>query len=301
MKKLFIVLAVLASFAVSAQDSVSVNVKIKVKCGGDYIHVMSSAQTISIPTNVPCPVAEHRILYVDGFSSILGTTEESKLKWYLKDYAFDGMALYRLQDILGIAAKEAQLKAFILDCRTNYGIVVAEAIRGDLVGTTGKLKAYQLSCTSELQKFTSTNLEYEFWNQSDKAAALVIDSGYMVGMYTQAMLLAMEHGQYVGWFPSPIGSRAPMVLQKNSTKDIVHYYRAYPDTTYGKYRIDSLNACQRRVDPLAKKKAYIIFSSEVDFMRAWLQSHPGLAGMKQAEDMFRKFLNRYTNLEYAGA
>ncbi len=223
--------------------------------------------TVVIRDTVYVPVAQKqdtvmRMLYVDNFSKILGTSEELVLKQYAKDLKFNGFAYYDLSAVLGNTSLYPRLQAFISDCRTNWGIIYHEATRGT-GGSTSQVASYNRACSNVNQRISSLNLEYEYWNQPDLSAAWRLDSSYLTQMKSIGLTAGISDiRQYFGWFvPDSLRRRVVNEINRSLTQLPLHYYRTKVEASYGKYRTDSLERLSTPTNIMP------IFSAEPDFMQ----------------------------------
>jgi hypothetical protein len=303
MKKITLLLTLLVSSLFSfSQDSVKVfhnSVKtyeliIQPTVIRDTVKIIVHDTLVVYKCDTIKPVIDtlYRGLYVGSFDTKLGTTAATDLLNYCKQLKFNGLSFYGLGNILGNSTKESQLASFNKSARAQ-GIKTIEAVRGTGSSFSGSTATYNRSRTDTNERFTSFNLEYEFWNQSNISSAWVTDSGYVVTMKSTAQQLGLKsYTQYVGWFPSPVEQRSPKFLSTSTTHLLVHYYRTTPDAAYGKYRLDSLNAIAKRGN--YKVLVRPIFSAEPAFMQNWFKTATPDSAFKSWYSQFKTY--NYSNL-----
>jgi 6-phosphogluconolactonase (cycloisomerase 2 family) len=116
-----------------------------------------------------------RGMYVDGFKCILGNNrsslseEETTLLEYAQNNDIKYLALYDLDHIFGNSTREGQLNFFIVQAKSNFGILEVGAI-GDSKDFFDDVIAYN-NDPNKAGKFEVLSLEYDYWDDTDKTFA----------------------------------------------------------------------------------------------------------------------------------
>ena len=120
-----------------------------------------------------------RGMYVDGFKCILGNNrsslseEETALLEYAQNNDIKYLALYDLDHIFGNSTREGQLNFFIVQAKSNFGILEVGAI-GDSKEFFDDVIAYN-NDANNAGKFEVLSLEYDYWDDAGKTFADFLD------------------------------------------------------------------------------------------------------------------------------
>jgi hypothetical protein len=254
-----------------------------------------------------------RGIYVNGFAQILGNTvKEDSLLQYAVDSSFNYLALYDLHTInFSNSTQVNRLSSFLRKARENYGIQDIGAVGESYSTFQSKIGPYNNSRTNANEKFTTFNLEFEFWT-----AASVNPGGYYCTQYlipnncacdssggfkffitnmslidSLATVQGVTSETYLGWFNQGQGSQ----MQRKVDRILLHAYRVNPSSVYG--------YSKNRLQYLASNNSTVnvapIFSSEPNFMGPWLDSHAQIEAFNKYKADFQADLSasvQYINL-----
>ncbi|MFY9241437.1 MAG: hypothetical protein WAO74_00265 [Polaribacter sp.] len=239
-------------------------------------------------TNIFC---QQRTLYVDDFKNIIGNEKkENKLLSFAKDNKFTGLILYDLDKIdkkyfhLADNSKNILLVNFILKARKDYNIQEIGASGENGAFFIDEIEPYNKARNNPDEQFDVYNLEYEYWKY---------DSSRFGGYYCENYLRkngipCNRNGSYI-YYKESLSIMS--LLTKESTKKIK--VEAY----LGNFKADEIKNITKHVDRIlisgfantpkksfktvkkrleivsncsCKPEVYIIFSSELEYMKGYL-------------------------------
>lgn len=209
----------------------------------------------------------YRGLYVDGFRHILGnvSSEDSLLVWCI-NHNINALSLYDLNTVLG-AGRDTELARFIHKARVTYGIGQVAAVRGSSANFTQNA-SYDASRTVLTERFTTYNLENEWWNNGPSCNfncyTNILQAMSMKARKASPRITAEA---YIGWFLNPSGQdlQQAKVLVRWLDRILVHDYRTRPEFGYMQNRLSFIGRAaqsQNRVMDII-----VLFSAEPEFMQ----------------------------------
>lgn len=209
---------------------------------------------------------EHRDLYVDGFSSILGNQDlENTLLNFAKANNFNELSLYEVWKITNNTANYPSLAKFISKAKSDYGITKVTVTNSTTASFDECLKFNQ-SRKKQFEKFDVLSIENEWWQKNaecDFACTEVLINHLNKLKKTSEDTLKTE--VYIGWLNSKNNEvNEAKVLIENLDLIAVHCYSSKPDFTYCKQRLSTLAIAAKSLKK--KPEISIIFSAEKDFM-----------------------------------
>ncbi len=236
--------------------------------------------------------ASIRGMYVDGFSSILGNTQqEDSLLNYAQDNNFNYLALYDLWPVhvahnLTNTGSSAILANFIQKAKQQYNILQIGAIGENYFFFNNVINVYNQQHSNPLQKFDVYNVEFEFWNTATVSSGNYYCTTYLQpGSYScdtagafayyktlinQVDSLANANGViselYVGWFNQGQAITIGNSIDRILLHDYINNYSGI--YSYVKTRLQYL-AARNILTPVIP-----IFSAEPSFMGPWLNANP---------------------------
>jgi hypothetical protein len=246
-----------------------------------------------------------RSLYVNDFKNILDNpTGKTALLTYAQNHQITELILYELHLVnnvhnLSNAATNQILADFIKSAKTNYGITRMSAAGETAQWFQNNIITYNASRLAANEKFDALGLEFEFWTPSavsmyycnpylipnsltcDSAGAFIFCKNQLLGM--KALAASSTHPllveMYVGW-PN---SGQLLTLSAIADRMFIHAYVPNPSISFD-YALTRLNFYSNYV---GVANVHLIFSSEPDFMQAWLTGH----SMQEAENIFTTAYN----------
>ncbi len=184
----------------------------------------------------------------------------------------------------------AYLPQFIKKARVTYGINQVTAIRGSSANFIQNA-AYDFSQTDLYERFTSYNLENEWWNNGPSCNFSCYTS-ILQTMNATAKNITPEiiTETYIGWFQNPVGQDLQQANTLVSLLDriLIHDYQSSPGFNYllnrTLYLSEAANSQNRTIDLI------VIFSAEYMFMFNYFDVN----GQNQTfEDAYQVVLNQF--------
>ncbi len=227
-----------------------------------------------------------RGLYVSSFNRVLGNaTNEDNLLNYCQDNSINYICLYNVASIdLSNSTIKTNFAAFIKRAKTQYGISQV-GVAGEIYSFfSGSVLPYNSGRTNPLEKVDVLNFEFEFWIPSGIASyygpRYLIPNGYSndtAGAFAFAYrefqkidnvcaVNGLISEVYFGW-----PNRGQMQKMASlADRLLIHAYRPNDVDVYqySKSRLQDIASLNRAMTVMP------IFSSEPDFMNAWLKSNP---------------------------
>jgi hypothetical protein len=206
-------------------------------------------------------------------SGILGnTTKENNLLNFARNNGINYLIMYNLQGMGATSTRATQLASLISRAKTQYGIHQVGAALGAAASADEIVNYNNAHATNE--RIDVLNLEYEFWNEADRATAF--DNTINILNYFKNVGTAnnLETEIYIGWITATEGIR----LGNAVDRVLVHFYRMN-DTDIINYGIERL---QYLANASRKVRVAPIFSNEGPtntgdptsyFMGPWLETH----------------------------
>jgi hypothetical protein len=231
-------------------------------------------------------------LYIDSSSYILGDAnqEEALLNW-CKQHEINTLSFYDLRRVM-TTGKAGHLASFLRRARLNYGILETTAVVGSEAFITSYLDTFNRSKVDTLQRFTTVNLEKEWWN-GDGTFKKYISSLSKLKQWSSLQQPVVKTEEYIGWFLNPSGKEHYMAneLVKYSDRILVHDYQRTPSFGYVQSRLDYIGRAakaQGKVFPVV-----IIFSAEPEFSADYFR-------INSFENAYQIILNGYLNTDFPG-
>jgi len=241
----------------------------------------------------------HRGLYVDGFASILGNEpREDSLLLYAHANRFTALTLYEVHRIdLTKSERANALARFIRRARVDFGIEEI-SVAGENAGFFAqRVIPYNHSRSDTLERFTTLNVEFEYWNDGSTGPGDVYCEDYLEPLgypctragafsFFMTQLRAIDSTAdanglrcelYVGWFTQ---QECDSFLT-HIDRLLLHAYVTDPDRAfpYTRERIEWLEGSKHDID-LA-----VLFSAEQEFLKPWMHSTD--ASLDSAHNVWR--------------
>lgn len=239
-------------------------------------------------------ISQQRNLYVDGFRSILGNTiKENKLLSFAKTNNFTSIILYELDKIdkksfhLADNTKNKVLVDFLVKARRQYGIkeIAASGESGSFF--INEIQPYNIARKNPDEQFNVYNLEYEYWKHDQSSLG-----GYYCENYLRKNGIPCNRKGSYNYYKESL-SIMSMLAKEIETKIKVEAYLGnykaneigkinnYADiilisayATSPKNSFDTVKKLLKIIsDCSCKPEVSIIFSSEVQYMRGYLNYH----------------------------
>lgn len=212
-------------------------------------------------------------LRAEGNNSLLGNyQQETDLLTFAQKNGFNYLILYDLEGMVASSARATYLASFISRARKQYGIQQIGAALGASASGDAIVAYNTLHMPNE--RIDVLNLEYEFWNRSERSVAFATTLDILAHFKHLAANNSLLTEIYIGW----INEQEGLALSSAVDRILVHYYRQN-DTdlvNYGLERLQYLAAGDHVV------KIAPIFSNEGPsntgdptgfFMGPWLATH----------------------------
>ncbi|WP_416307386.1 hypothetical protein [Neptunicella sp. SCSIO 80796] len=153
-------------------------------------------------------------------ASLLGDQQqETALLEFAAEHGFNYLILYDLEGLQASGKRAEQLARFISTAKKEYGIARVGAALGSKQAADNIIR-FNLAHTKS-QHIDVLNLEYEFWNKSNREQAFE----YSLSVLDYFAQLASRYGMlsevYIGWITPAEGE----ALAKNGSRILLHYYR----------------------------------------------------------------------------
>ncbi|MDO3381677.1 discoidin domain-containing protein [Gilvimarinus algae] len=224
-----------------------------------------------------------------GQESLLGNfTKETQLLEFSKANGINYFILYDLEGMASDAQRQTQLANFISRAKNSYGIQEIAAALG-AASSADEVAAYNDSHAYD-ERIDVLNLEYEFWNHTNRAQAFSDTLSMLAHFETVAASHNLQTEIYIGWINASEGA----ALADAVDRVLVHYYRQN-DVNILQYGLD-------RLEYLASGNTSVkiapIFSNEgptntgdptAYFMGPWLETH-------SIDQPFKTWITEYQQL-----
>ena len=243
-------------------------------------HASSSSESPQLIDSSLVAIEDFYGLYVSAGrpreNGLLGNAEkEQKFLRFIRDNGFNYIIFYDLFDDSLLAPRAAEVASLIKRAKEEYGVKQVALALGGKEGADAAV-AYNHN-HGESARIDVLNLEYEFWNQSDREQAFAETLDVLRYFKNVALKNSLAVETYIGWINEQEGRALSQVLDRV----LVHYYRTSDQgvINYGLERLQYLAAGRTEKDaPLVISP---IFSNEgplntndEPFMGTWLETHP---------------------------
>ncbi|WP_020208585.1 discoidin domain-containing protein [Gilvimarinus chinensis] len=224
-----------------------------------------------------------------GQESLLGDfSKETELLEFSKTNGINYFILYDLEGMGGDPQRQTQLANFISRAKNNYGIQEIAAALG-AAASADEVANYNDSHAFD-ERIDVLNLEFEFWNQTDREQAFSDTLSILSHFETVASSHNLQTEIYIGWITASEGA----ALADAVDRVLVHYYRQNDVNIlqYGLERLEYLASGNTSV------KVAPIFSNEgpsntgdptAYFMGPWLEDH-------SIDQPFKTWITEYQQL-----
>ena len=267
-----------------------------VSCQLDTIDPMAPRSAESARKAVVAPPA-YRGIYVDGFNAILGNTvlEDSLLNWCVSNNV-NALSLYDLNTVMG-NERYTDLALFMQKARVTYGVNQVAAVRGTAANFQQNT-SYDASRTNLNERFTTYNLENEWWNNGP-ACDFNCYTSILQTMSNKARAASprITTEAYIGWFQNPTGQdlQQAKTLVRWLDRILVHDYRPNPQFGYMQSRLSTIGKAaqsQNRVMDII-----VLFSAEPEFM----QDYYSVSGQNHSfDDAYTDIMNQFNAATFTG-
>ena len=239
----------------------------------------------------------YRGIYVDNFDHLLGnnTREDSLLNWCVSN-GINSISLYDLNTVMG-NERYTDLARFIQRARSSFGIEEVAAVRGSSANITQNA-SYDASRVNTKERFTTYNLENEWWNNGPSCD---------FGCYTSILKSMSNKARsaspritteaYIGWFLNPSGQDLQQAKTLVSWLDriLVHDYRTSPQFGYLQSRLSFLGKAAQSQNRVMD--VIVLFSAEPEFM----QDYFSVSGQNHSfTDAYADIVNQFNAASFAG-
>lgn len=226
-------------------------------------------------------------LDLGGKNSPLGNAnkEDAFLK-FIRNNGFNYLIAYGLEGMSATSTQATQLASLIKRARSQYGVRQIGAALGS-AAEANTVVAYNNAHASD-ERIDVLNLEYEFWNKTDRAAEFTTTINILNSFKKVAVANNLETEIYIGWITETEGAQIAAAVDRV----LVHYYRTDDQDiiNYGIERLQYLSSANKKI------RIAPIFSAEgptntadVPFMGTWLETHPN-------DQALKSWLNGYNSL-----
>ena len=224
-----------------------------------------------------------------GTTGILGNTaKENALLNFARNNGVNYLIMYNLEGMDVTSTRASQLASLISRARADYGIHQIGAALG-AAESADMVVSYNNAHTAN-ERIDVLNLEYEFWNQANRATAFNNAISILNYFNTLGATHNLESEIYIGWITEAEG----IALGNTADRVLVHFYRQTDVgiIDYGIERLQYLAGASRKV------RIAPIFSNEGPantgdptsyFMGPWLETHPN-------DQAYKTWINGYNAL-----
>ena len=224
-----------------------------------------------------------------GTTGILGNTaKENALLNFARNNGVNYLIMYNLEGMDVTSTRASQLASLISRARADYGIHQIGAALG-AAESADMVVSYNNAHTAN-ERIDVLNLEYEFWNQANRATAFNNAISILNYFNTLGATHNLESEIYIGWITEAEG----IALGNTADRVLVHFYRQTDVgiIDYGIERLQYLAGASRKV------RIAPIFSNEGPantgdptsyFMGPWLETHSN-------DQAYKTWINGYNAL-----
>lgn len=265
-------------------------------CQLDVIDSLSPHSDASARNAYVAPPA-YRGIYVDGFNGILGSKvqEDSLLNWCVSNN-INALSLYDLNTIMGYE-RYTDLALFMQKARTTYGINQIAAVRGTAANFQQNA-SYDASRTNLNERFTTYNLENEWWNNGPSCDFTCYTS-ILKAMSNKAAAASPQitTEAYIGWFQNPTGQdlQQAKTLVRWLDRILVHDYRTAPQFGYMQSRLSTIGKAAQSQN--RTMDIIVLFSAEPEFM----QNYYSVSGQNHSfDEAYTDIVNQFNAAIFTG-
>ena len=240
--------------------------------------LMTSTSSSNTSSSAMATMDDYQLygLYVSpgtgAVNSLLGNSEkEDAFIQFLRNNGFNYVIFYDLEGLVANSTRANQLASLIARIRSIAGVRQVAAALGDAT-EANTIVAYNNQHSIE-QRIDVLNVEFEFWNQTDRATAFTNTLSLLDQFNSVASSNQLQTEIYIGW----ITQDEAIELAARVDRLLVHVYRQndIEIVNYGIERLEYLAAANNKV------RIAPIFSNEgpantndIPFMGEWLETHP---------------------------
>lgn len=224
-----------------------------------------------------------------GTTGILGnTTKENALLNFARNNGVNYLILYNLEGMDVTSTRASQLASLISRARADYGIHQIGAALG-AAESADMVIAYNNAHAAN-ERIDVLNLEYEFWNETNRAAAFNNAISILNYFNTLGATHNLESEIYIGWITEAEG----VALGNTADRILVHFYRKTDADiiNYGIERLQYLAGASRnvRIAPIFSNEGPANTGDPTSyFMGPWLETHPN-------DQAYKTWINGYNAL-----
>jgi hypothetical protein len=225
-------------------------------------------------------------LYVSAGGLLGNAAKETTFLNFIRNNGFNYLIMYDLTGMGATSTQATQLASLIKRAKNNYGVHQVGLALGSAAGANVVTAYNNVHAFDE--RIDVLNLEYEFWNEPDRAAAFNHSLSILQSFRQVALNNNLETEVYIGWITASEGAQ----LGNAVDRVLVHFYRPN-DLGIIDYGIERL---QYLAGANSKVRVAPIFSNEgpantndIPFMGAWLETHPN-------DQAFKTWMTGYNNL-----
>jgi hypothetical protein len=233
-------------------------------------------------------------------NALLGNVErEDQFIKFVRDNGFNYLIFYDLEGLNPTSTSARQFAALLSRAKLTAGVKSVAAAVGH-ISEADTVVAYNQG-RPESERINVLNVEYEFWNMPDRAAAFNNTIAMLEHFKSVGMVNNLQTEIYVGW----INATEAVRLGNVTDRILVHYYMQTDVTiiNYGLERLEWLSAASRKV------KIAPIFSNEgpkntndLPFMGCWLEKNPHQQAYKSWREQYDALNKPWKeNIEVVGA
>jgi hypothetical protein len=265
-------------------------------CQLDVIDPLSPHSTETVRKAV-APPPPYRGGYVDGLNGILGNTvmEDSLLNWCVSNNV-NALSLYDLNTVMG-NERYKDLALFMQKARVTYGVNQVAAVRGTAANFQQNA-SYDASRTNLNERFTTYNLENEWWNNGPSCNFTCYTS-ILQTMSNKARAASppITTEAYIGWFQNPTGQdlQQAKTLVRWLDRILVHDYRPNPQFSYMQSRLSTIGKAAQSQNSIMD--IIVLFSAEPDFM----QDYFSVSGQNHSfDEAYANLVDQFNVANFSG-
>lgn len=231
----------------------------------------SAASSDADNTNVENIYGLYVSLFRGGGGQLLGNAQrEEEFIEFVRDNGFNYLIFYGLEGLDPSSDMANQFASLVNRAKSNAGVVQVAAALGR-VEEAETVVAYNAKRASS-ERIDVLNVEYEFWNESDRRSAFATTISMLERFRSVAQANQLTTEIYIGW----VEPDEAVGLANVTDRILVHFYRQddVEIINYGLERLEWMAAASRKVNIAP------IFSNEgplntydLPFMGCWLESN----------------------------
>lgn len=240
--------------------------------------VSSTGSSIASSTSSQPDIAAENIyglyvsLHMGRADQLLGNAQrEDQFLRFIRDGGFTYLIFYELEGLNPTSVKAQQFASLANRAKSTAGVKQIGAALGD-ASEADTVVAYNKG-RPESERINVLNVEYEFWNRTDRKTEFAKTISMLERFNTVAAANQLMTEIYIGW----IDATEAVTLANVTDRILVHYYMQTDNTiiNFGLERLEWLSAASRKV------RVAPIFSNEgpkntndLPFMGCWLEKNP---------------------------